>query len=182
MCSHKGQKEQITCPAVWCPDSCLDNTDITWTRPDRTLSNLDGSAVIPKIITQTGPSGNVCDMCSILPVGRAGSMVGFSQELTCSQVNPLVPRETLYPQLLYDSSNVQPPEQEREGKDAYIYRWDTFPLREEVLGVWEMNLKLFLRQGGDPTTRNPLNNGKCSQLLGLKDTFLLNTRKPLLLF
>lgn len=50
-----------------------------------------------------------------LPVGRAGSMVGFSQELTCSQVNPLVPRDTLYPQLLYDSSNVQPPEK-REGR------------------------------------------------------------------
>lgn len=47
---------------------------------------------------------------SILPVGRAGSMVGFSQEFTCSQVNPFVPRETLYPQLLYDSSNAQPPE------------------------------------------------------------------------
>lgn len=51
---------------------------------------------------------------SILPVGRAGSMVGFSQEFTCSQVNPLVPRETLYPQLLYDSSNAQPPENKRD--------------------------------------------------------------------
>lgn len=50
---------------------------------------------------------------SVLPVGRAGSMVGFSQEFTCSQVNPLVPRETLYPQVLYDSSNAQPPENKR---------------------------------------------------------------------
>lgn len=51
---------------------------------------------------------------SILPVGRAGSMVGFSQEFTCSQVKPLVPRETLYPQLLYDSSNAQPPENKKD--------------------------------------------------------------------
>lgn len=111
----------------------MDSTNIYWTRPERTLSNLVGSVVISKIITLSGSSGNVMymfsndrteretqiyDMCSILPVGRAGSMVGFSQELTCSQVNPLVPRETLYPQLLYDSSNVQPPEREREEKDA----------------------------------------------------------------
>lgn len=51
---------------------------------------------------------------TVLPVGRAGSMVGFSQEFTCSQVKPLVPRETLYPQLLYDSSNAQPPENKRD--------------------------------------------------------------------
>lgn len=52
--------------------------------------------------------------CKILPVGRAGSKVVFSQEFTCSQVNPLVPRDTLYPQLLYDSSNVQPPNRKKE--------------------------------------------------------------------
>lgn len=59
------------------------------------------------------------DMCSILPVGRAGSMVGFSQELTCSQVNPLVPSETLYPQLLYDSSNVQPPKEREKNRSKF---------------------------------------------------------------
>lgn len=46
---------------------------------------------------------------SVLPVGKAGSMVGVLQEYICSQVNPVVPRETLYPQLKNDSSNVQPP-------------------------------------------------------------------------
>lgn len=29
------------------------------------------------------------------PVGTAGSIVGFSQVLICSQVNPLVPKATL---------------------------------------------------------------------------------------
>lgn len=63
--------------------------------------------------TNTRVPGHQYTLCrekpQVLPEGRAGSMVVFSQELTCSQVNPLVPRETLYPQLLYDSSNVQPP-------------------------------------------------------------------------
>lgn len=71
-------------------------------------------------------------------------MVGFSQEFSCSQVKPLVPRETLYPQLLYDSSNAQPPENIKTGKMRHVHREivPPPPKKERAL-IYQVELHLF---------------------------------------
>lgn len=74
-----GDGELITNKIIYCPPQQLD--------PEESSS--------PWVIIKATTPNRASNTVGHVPVGTAGSNIGFSHVLICSQVNPLVPRATL---------------------------------------------------------------------------------------